>query len=395
MRYLICTVVIVMAVLWSTAAAAGEWTETFSEESLPEDLLEARVVVAVGGPQSDLVGETLINQLDEAGVLEAMLNPVFGDIGQRNDQDVVAALEHLPVDVVVVLRTFDDEEFHEDEAQQEKDGGMAAGSAMLTVYAIDGTALAGFMVYPGEALTREQRRNVGRGISRETLESARDAVEESSTAPGASPAGEFRLEGRGREMELRDIETDETYSGVEIYHRLNEPELAEDFLDNQSRNETLRTIALYSGIAGLAISAAGMGGALYFRNRSVEGHARADECNDYTDNRVQQNCMAEAHQSVYGGWATGGYIAAGVGLATAAIAFYTRWPLGDADIHPINRGEIRERASRLEETGDPATDDTDGQSLQPDRENRIGVAMAPYIRFDRDRSAGARLRLSW
>lgn len=110
MKRVVVGLAAMMTLVASAPAMAQDWSETFHPDSLPEELSEIRVVVATGGPGSAQVGRALRANLREAGSPMVIDNPVMGDVEGVADQDVIERLKHLPVDAIVIVRTFDDEQ---------------------------------------------------------------------------------------------------------------------------------------------------------------------------------------------------------------------------------------------------------------------------------------------
>src|SRR5690554_3135164 len=110
MKRVVVGLAAMMTLVASAPAMAQDWSETFHPDSLPEELSEIRVVVATGGPGSAQVGRALRANLREASSPMVIDNPVMGDVEGVADQDVIERLKHLPVDAVVIVRTFSDED---------------------------------------------------------------------------------------------------------------------------------------------------------------------------------------------------------------------------------------------------------------------------------------------
>lgn len=434
MRYLTCLAIFASALMVTSVAGAGEWDRTFADDSLPEQLTEARVVVAAGGPESAQVSQTLVERLDDAGAPEAMSNPVFDGLGDRSDQQVVDDLEHLPVDVVVVLRTFadegdstdqephtqpDDEEVTDSPAEQPEpaqrdedsegfeDAPETAGrptasagtadSAMLTVYSVDGTPVAGFMVYPGEPITAEQREDVGRGISQHTLEAARAAAEgEPIEGAETEHRRRFHLEHHGDEPTLRDRENNERYTGDDIYEKLGEEQLAEEYRDNLAARQEGRSYAAGAGFGGLALTAIGTGMALHYRGQRIEDHPRGEKCEDSISDRQRQNCLDEEHRSVYGPRIVTGYAIAGIGVIATIVGSVVYRQVRNNSIHPVDRTELAEQVEEYEESLVDDDDDSDEEQSMRRRHPRAAtVGVSPYIELQQQLGAGINLQVRW
>lgn len=98
-----------LLLLIASPALAQDWAQTFHPDSLPEELREIRVVIAPGGPGATGAGAALRKNLLEAGSPMAIINPVMSSVEGLADDEVIARLKHLPVDAVVIVRTFNDD----------------------------------------------------------------------------------------------------------------------------------------------------------------------------------------------------------------------------------------------------------------------------------------------
>lgn len=98
-----------LLLLIASPALAQDWSQTFHPDSLPEELREIRVVIAPGGPGATGAGAALRKSLLEAGSPMAIINPVMSSVEGLADDEVIARLRHLPVDAVVIVRTFNDD----------------------------------------------------------------------------------------------------------------------------------------------------------------------------------------------------------------------------------------------------------------------------------------------
>lgn len=495
-------VVVGLAAAWtlmaSAPAMAQDWSQTFHPDSLPEELSEISVVVATGGPGSAAAGQALRQNLREAGSPRVIDNPVTGDVEGIADQDVVERLKHLPVDAVVIVRTFSDDEdsaqienarpiaelFTEEDAEEgqaqttegessddeqpamagiltddpeliarmeavaaeeeerreaesaEGDetsesetsesapesgaGGMGmrgtavneseatASMAMITFYSIDGAAIAGFMVYPGVALTSEQRQNIGRGISQETFDATQSAMEDAAsgkTVGGESAqTGRLRLQKKGLMWELLDSETGETTTRSEIYRQLGRDDLAASYdtnLRGQTRRATIGRITGYSGLVALVLGS-GLAVSTYFRELPAED-PQVEHCSAFPQPAVQNNCRAQESFDALSGQRTFGIALFGAGVVAAITGAIIRGSAWGMDLHPLSFQEARALVneansnSELEPGGGGVGEGTLGDQALPQDEKAedMSLELSPYFRGGPDAQGGLQLRGRW
>ncbi len=219
MKKLVGLFIVILSTLVAATAGAGEWSDAFGEESLPEELFDVSVVVVVEGPQSERVGRILVNRLDESGHGEARMNPVLSRVGTRSDEEVVRELEHLPAEVIIVLRTYSEEHITASDARKlaglrlqreleltEADSipleeNLEADLGRMAVYAIDGTSIGVVAVYPGETLSQMERLVMGDTLREVVLEADEPLVE---TTPLGVEDDEERWEDDDESMEVAD-----------------------------------------------------------------------------------------------------------------------------------------------------------------------------------------------
>ncbi|RAL20885.1 hypothetical protein DL240_14470 [Lujinxingia litoralis] len=426
--------------LASAPAMAQDWSQTFHPDSLPPELSEIRVVIATGGPGAVPAGQALRENLRQSGSPMVIDNPVISDVQGLADLDVVERLAHLPVDAVVIVRTFGDEteteapeeapaesgpeasapdapeatsgapELAADAADAPAEGAdqepapavnaAAAAMAMITFYSLDGAAIAGFMVYPGVALTSEQRRNVGRGISQEAFDATKSALED-ARAGEEEKSGRLRLlQGNGRDWKLLDRETGETIMHADIYRRLEREDLAASYEANAQRQARRASLGKVTGSLGLAALAIGSTLAIstYVRQLPSESPAVAG-CSDYGHPRVQQNCHSQESFDALSGQRVAGIslLTAGiVGAFTGLAIYYSRRSI---ELHPLNFPKTRElvkeanaAATREDESGDASPD----QALpRADQTDEMSLEFAPYLQSGPDTQGGLQLRGRW
>ncbi len=112
--------------------AAASWVES-----------DKGVIVVEAGTASEDRTEAaaaLVSALRESGKLPLVMDGnALGDVGSADDATIVKKAGHLPVDRVAVLRVF-------------PGAADAAGTAVVTIYDMTGTALGGYSIKAGEAL---------------------------------------------------------------------------------------------------------------------------------------------------------------------------------------------------------------------------------------------------
>ena len=382
--------------LWPIAVFA-EWDETFADDSLPDELREVRIVVVTGGPGAAEVGGLLVEELQAQEAPMAMLNPVFDDLEGRDDYDAVEEVAHLPVEVVVVLRTFDDDE----DATPEQ----GATSGMMTIYSAEGQALAGFVIYPGQQLTREQRQQAGRGISQKTLDATVDAVEGRASGGQRQRQRNYQVEGSGRSMLLRDNRQDENITGVDIYHFLDDEELVTQY-ERNARGISIRRRMWFTAVGlGAVVAGVGTGVGQYNRRRSLDDNdPNLTACDAYTNDRVRQNCRAEAHRSFYDNYETRVIVAmsvAGAGLLIGVGAGMGGWATSLRSAHPLSRTELQRRVNELErresepEGGLDSSDSSEETALREPFPSTRAVGVTPYFDAADDVRGGLAIWMTW
>ena len=357
-------------VVASTTAWAGDWSATFEEEGLPEELVQARTVVATGGPGSAEVGQALVDALNEAGAPGSMLNPVFHDIEGRSDRDVVDEVGHLPVDLVVLIRTFEvvstegESAESDEEDEQEEPAEKIAESGMLTIYTMEGEAVAGFMVYPGRPLTREQRRRVGRGISQEAL----DATSEARQRDHRERYRLVQVRGRGLRsvsFALYDRLTRRTIRGDEIYRHLGRPDLAEKYRIAERRNQRNRRMGGWGMVVGIA--GVGVGGAFLVSSHEFEGG----------------NSNFDQRQVRWG-------VITGLGGLLVTLVSLGIWRRGMiTNPHPVSRREVNRLTNEVNEKFE------ERQREAADEEAGLDFRISPFLDVAHDRRAGLALQIRW
>lgn len=365
MRFL--TSLAVLAILLWGSTASAQWDETFAGDVLPDQLEDKRIVVAADGPEATEVGETLADQLKAAGASDAMTNPVFDDIGERSDQEVVEELEHLPVDVIVVLRTFADSPPDEEADDGEEGVAEEADSGMMTIYAVDGTAITGFMVYPGQPLTTEQRRDVGRGVSREVVEAAGEAVE---SEDNDFPEGGFWIEKEGGDVHLSHPDLSEPIQGAQIYELLGEEQLAAEYRDNAASLQTRRRSGLaLAGLGGVAI----LGGLVLVQRGGSSDHSENDAS----------------------GSTGAGLLVAGCGVAVGTIGGLGYANARGESPHPLEPEEIVERVENRGKGGNREGIEGDEEAGKESSSTIHRTEIAPAVSAGDDTALGVELRFAW
>lgn len=388
----------------AATAGAGEWAQTFDEESLPQELFDVSVVVAAEGPQSERIGQVLVGGLDERGVGEARMSPAMDRIGARSDDDVVAELAHLPADVVVTVRTYDEDFLTQedveilaqigleddvsvsDEASIPLDANLSADLGRMAVYAIDGTFLGKTAVRPGQFLEDSERRAIGDEITARVLEAEEplvhaeplhdetedvdedESVDEESEekaekeeksgeeATDDDEIGEPEYEERYAVNEaedsliLRDQWEDETLRDASMYMKLDEDWL-EEFRSNRASSRRRVLLSVVSVTAGGI--AAGIGAQNWSEARGEEiPNWKREICHQETVLEQRQECVDDVHSELYGRRIRGGQATVAAGAAVVGLGVVTFIRAQRMSRHPVSTEEVVDRVDAINDDED-------------------------------------------
>lgn len=390
MNKVVGAIIFLYLVLVASAASAGEWSKTFGEESLPQELFDVSVVVAVEGPQSDRVGRILVKSLDESGDGMARINPTLDRMGGRSDEEVVAELAYVPADVIIAIRTFSEEYLTADDVEKLKAVGAEEEVAVseekyipleanldpdlgrMAVYAIDGTLLAKVVLRPGRMLKEEERQVIGEEVKARVIEAPeplsdaealhveREDFEEERAVKEDSDGEEttrepryeerYVLEEREDSLILRDRWRDSVRRDAGMYVTLDK-EWLRGFQSNRTSYRRRITLGVLTMAAGGI--AAGVGA-----HRWVEGHYQQiprwqrDICHRETVLERRQECVDAVHHDLYGTQIRSGQATVAAGAVVAGVGVVAFRRARGMSLHPVSTEKIIERVEELNDDED-------------------------------------------
>lgn len=148
--------------LFPGGASAEGWDGSFPPAATASHLVGAGsgvVVVAAteGADCREAAAAMQVSLREEGGIPLVMDGTALGPVTDLDDAAIVKRSAHLPVERIAVVRYY-------------PGSGGAPGSAVVTVYDKEGSALQGFAVRSGEVLAAREEESPGKGVSAKAVQ---------------------------------------------------------------------------------------------------------------------------------------------------------------------------------------------------------------------------------